>query len=145
MGIAGNLKTMSLADIFQWLHIGTKTGNLAIEHAAIVKKVFFDGGNIVSSFSNDPREFFGQFLINLGMITEEQLQWAMDRQLESGILIGKIFVDHGLLTEEDVRRVLTVKSEETIYDLFLWPEGNFKFTDGEKLVGSQVGISLTVG
>ena len=144
MGISGNLNTMSLADILQWLHIGAKTGTLTIEKESIVKKVFFTAGQVVSSFSNDPREYFGQFLINLGMVSEEQLQDAMEEQGRSGTLIGRIFVDEGLVTEDEVRKILTYKAEETIYDLFLWPEGSFEFTDGDGLAGPQVTISLTV-
>ena len=144
MGISGNLKTMSLPDIFQWLHIGGKTGTLSVEHDGIAKKIFFDNGSIVSSYSNSPREYFGQFLLNLGKITEEQLQAAMEEQVKSGVLIGRIFVNEGLVTEAEVKQVLTYKAEETIYDLFLWPEGGFKFSDGERQQGAQVTISLTV-
>ncbi|MFN7971921.1 MAG: DUF4388 domain-containing protein [Acidobacteriota bacterium] len=144
MGISGNLKTMPLPDILQWLQIGNKTGTLSIEHGWIVKKIYFEVGRIVSSYSNNPLEYFGQFLLNLGKITEDQLRAAMIKQAKSGILIGKIFVDEGLVTETEVREILVFKTEETIYDLFLWTEGVFKFIDDERLEGAQIGMTLTV-
>ena len=36
-----------------------------------------------------------------------------------------------ILAEDDLRRALKAKAEETIYDLFLWPSGQFEFREGE--------------
>lgn len=41
--------------------------------------------------------------------------------------LGQILVDQGVLTEEDVRQVLEIRTLEIIYDLFIWKEGHFEF------------------
>jgi len=57
-------------------------------------------------------------------------------------MLGKILVDCGKLTEEDVRRQLVLKAEETILEVFLWKEGTFRFVDSELPTGNLVQISL---
>jgi hypothetical protein len=55
----------------------------------------------------------------------------MEVQLQSGILLGKILVTIGLITEQDLMRLMRIKAEEEIYDVFLWEDGEFQFIDGE--------------
>ena len=131
MSLTGNLRTMSLPDILQWIAQGQKTGTLHLERRSIQKRIVVREGQIFSSWSNDPRESLGQFLIRERMVTEEQLFKALLGQEEKGRLIGSILVSEGVLDEEDLRLALQAKAEETIYDLFLWPEGEFEFKEGE--------------
>jgi hypothetical protein len=63
MSLAGNLRTMPLPDILQWIGMGRKTGTLHLERRSIKKQIIFKKGEIYSSWSNDPRESLGQFLI----------------------------------------------------------------------------------
>jgi hypothetical protein len=91
----------------------------------------FREGNIFSSWSNDPRESLGQFLVSHRYISEEQLFKALLGQETQGRLIGSILVGEGALSEEDLHKALREKAEESIFDLFLWPEGRFEFKDDE--------------
>jgi hypothetical protein len=131
MSLAGNLRTMSLPDILQWIATGRKTGTLHLERRSINKRIIFSEGNIFSSWSNDPRESLGQFLIRDRRITEEQLFRTLLAQEKEGRLLGSILVSEGSLAEEDLKETLNAKVEETIYDLFLWSEGKFEFKDNE--------------
>ncbi len=131
MGVSGNLKTMLPGDLLQWLSLGQKSGTLVVTHQSIEKKIFFQGGRVISSASNNPREYLGQFLMSHGYLNEEELRKAMEVQMQSGILLGKILVMIGLITEPDLLRLMRLKAEEEIYDIFLWREGEFHFIDGE--------------
>lgn len=131
MSLRGNLKTMSLPDILQWIAAGQKTGTLHLERRSVKKRIIVRDGQIFSSWSNDPRESLGQFLIRERMVSEEQLFKALIGQEEKGRLIGSILVSEGVLTEDDLRLALQAKAVETIYDLFLWTEGEFDFREGE--------------
>jgi tetratricopeptide (TPR) repeat protein len=131
MSLTGNLQTMSLPDILQWISMGQKTGTLHVERRSVQKRLVVRDGKIFSSWSNDPRESLGQFLIRERMVTEEQLFKALLTQEEKGRLLGSILTSEGVLDEEDLRLALHAKATETIYDLFLWPEGQFEFKEGE--------------
>lgn len=148
MSLTGNLRTMDLPEILQWISTGRKTGTLHVERRSVHKKIVFKDGVIHSSTSNDPRESMGQFLIRDRHVTEEQLFRALLRQETEGRLLGAILVGDGVLGEEALRRTLESKAEETIYDLFLWPEGKFEFKDGELpdniLVHVEMGVTSVI-
>jgi tetratricopeptide (TPR) repeat protein len=131
MSLAGNLKTMDLPEILQWISGGRKTGTLHLDWRSVQKRIVFRDGIIYTSWSNDPRESLGQFLMRDRLLTEEQLFKALLRQEQEGRLLGAILVGDGLITEESLRETLQDKVAETIYDLFLWPEGRFEFKDGD--------------
>ena len=129
MGIVGNLRTMQLEELLQWLSQSKKSGTLEIVNGKVEKKIFFKEGRILSSASNKPEEHLGNFLVSHGLISEEQLNRAIKHQQESRTLLGMILVHEGVLAEEDLGRMLRLKAEESIYDVFAWDEGDFTFVD----------------
>lgn len=144
MGITGNLKTMQLSELLQWLSLGLKTGTLLIEGHGVEKRIYFQNGRIYSSSSSDQREYLGHFLVSHGYITEEELKMAMEVQEESSILLGKILVMINAISETDLLRLMRKKAEESIYDVFLWEEGDFEFVDGDLPDLKMVPLSLDV-
>jgi hypothetical protein len=131
MGLTGNLKTMALAEVLQWLSQGQKTGTLVVHGRPVEKRVFFRDGRIISTSSTDPKEYLGHFLVSHGYIDEETLSRAVKMQEQQKTLLGKILTDLGAISEEDLGRFLVMKAEESIYDMFAWPEGEFRFLDDE--------------
>jgi hypothetical protein len=129
MGVSGTLKSMLPGDLLQWLSLGQKTGTLLLRNKAVEKKIFFKNGRVISSASNDPREYLGQFLMSHGYLTEPELMKAMEVQMQSGILLGKILVMIDVINETDLHRLMRLKAEEEIYDIFLWQDGEFQFVD----------------
>jgi hypothetical protein len=138
MSLRGDLKTMGLPDVLQWIATGRKTGTLHVERGSIQKRIIVREGNIYSSWSNDPRESLGQFLIRLGLVTEEQLFKALLGQEEQNQLLGSLLLANETITEYDLKRALKAKAEETLYDLFLWPSGEFAFHEGEVPVDIRI-------
>jgi hypothetical protein len=142
VGISGNLKTMQLSELLQWLALGQKTGTLVIEGRGIQKRLFFQNGRINFTSSSDQREYLGQFLVSHGYITEDELKKAMEVQEESKILLGRILLMINAISETDLLRLMRRKAEESIYDVFLWEDGTFEFIDGEQPDLKMVPLSL---
>lgn len=131
MAIAGNLRTMQLSELLQWLSTGLKSGTLVVRGAPGEKRIYFQNGRVTSSSSTLEREHLGRFLVGFGFITEEELIRALEVQQESRILLGKILVMIGAIKEAELADLVRLKAAETIYDIFLWTEGSFAFIDGE--------------
>ena len=142
MSIQGTLKTMNVSDLLQFLEVGRKTGTLKIARGTIVKEIYLEGGSIVGSKSNDPKEFLGQVLLHYGKISEDHLQAAMEIQRQSGGKLGVILVERGLVTSEDVMYALRTRTLEVIYDLFIWEEAEFEFFDGEPVPADLIRIKV---
>src|SRR5260370_22093421 len=144
MGIHGTLRTMSVADLLQFLAGGRKTGTLKLGRGGIVKQIFLEEGWIVGSSSNDPRERLGQVLLHYGKIEEAHLQTAMEIQHQSGGKLGVILSSRGFVSQEDVIEVLRTRTLEIIYDLFIWEEADFEFFDHEPLPADLIRIQVNV-
>lgn len=130
-GIQGNLSTMNVADLLQFLAAGRKTGMLRFDGGKLVKQIYFEDGVIVGSNTNDPKEYLGQLLIHYGKLDEPQLKAALQIQRESGGRLGEILVSTGVLPQADVLEILRIRTLDIIYDLFLWEEADFELYDHE--------------
>src|SRR3954449_13136583 len=144
MGIVGNLRTMQLEELLQWLSQSKKNGTLEIVRGKTEKKVFFKDGLILSSASNRPEEYLGHFLVSHGLINEAQLNRAVELQEQSRTLLGMILVKNGAIAERDLARMLRLKVEESIYDIFSWVEGDFRFLDDVLPESAMVPMKLDV-
>src|SRR3954469_11618525 len=106
MGIVGNLKTMQLEELLQWLSQSKKNGTLQINNGKVEKKIFFKEGRIISSSSSNPEEYLGHFLVSHGLITEIELAKAIELQEQTHMLLGKILVTTGAIEEKGLHRLL---------------------------------------
>ena len=129
MSIGGNLRTMPFADLLQWVSQSQKTGTLAIDGKVYSKKVYFRNGQVVAASSDNPKEFLSYYLVGWGFLEEDELEELLDMQDRHGTMLGELLVIVGRLTRDELVHVLKVKTEEVIFDLFLWDEGEFRFLD----------------
>jgi hypothetical protein len=144
MGLTGNLRTMDLPEILQWVSVGRKTGTLHLGRGSIEKRIVFRDGVVYTSWSNDPRESLGQHLVRQRRLNEDQLYRAMLQHEQRKLPLGSVLIDAGLLEEDELRGLLEQKAQESIYDVFLWPEGRFEFVDGEIQEDVQVFLDMPV-
>lgn len=118
---------MQLGDLLQWCGTNLKTGTLLVKRGPIEKQLFFKEGRLFSSISSSPRETLGQFLIRSGHITEEELFKALIEQDRSNRPLGQILLATEVIDEGVLEELLRLKTEEAIYDCFLWKDGEFTF------------------
>ncbi len=135
---------MQLEELLQWLSLSQKTGTLEFNGAKVAKKIFFKDGLIVASSSNRPEEYLGHFLVSRGLINEQTLSKAIELQEATGMLLGKILTTREWLSEQDLHSMLRLKTEESIYDVFSWEEGDFQFVDGLLPESQMVPMALEV-
>src|SRR5512136_1012731 len=109
MPVQGNLATMSLTEILQWLGNAGKTGTLSIERNKVVKRILVRDGRIIACASQEPADMLGHFLVSRGRISEETLRRALARQETDRVHLGRILVSMGALQEADLLRCLEDK------------------------------------
>lgn len=142
VSLNGSIETMSVFELCAWLGRRKHTGVLSFSSGNRRKTLNIAAGRVISAASSDPREFFGQFLINFGLLSEDDLQRAFETQRETKVLLGKILVMTGHLSEEQVLRMLELKIRETVLDAFLWDKGAFTFEPKTQSVGSAIEITI---
>jgi hypothetical protein len=144
-GLLGDLATMPLRDLVAYLGNRKATGTLVVERPDERHQVVLSDGAVIQAGSNAPREYLAQFLLNMGMITEDEYTQAFQQQLATKVALGKILVDSGKVPEDAIRNALSLKFREALLGCFDWPEGRFTFTPGEpatQVQGLDVSVSL---
>jgi hypothetical protein len=144
-GLSGDFSTMPPKDLVVYLGNRRVTGSLKVERGDVRKQLELRDGHVVSASSNQPREFFGQFLINMGHLTEDQLEKAFATQAQTRVFLGKILVMTGLVAEATVRSALSHKFREMLLDAFHWSEGGFAFESSDtapEVAGLDVSVDL---
>ena len=126
-GLTGDFATMPLTDLVVYLGNRRATGIIVLEREEIRKRVHLVNGLVVKASSNQRREYLGQFLINLGHITEDQFNKAYETQQETKVFMGKILAMIGLVPEKVVLNGLSLKFRETLLEAFQWSAGSFTF------------------
>ena len=94
MSLTGNLETMPLPDILQFLGLGRKTGVLSIDSPIGKKLLVVEGGEAIFCSSNGPKEYLGAHLLARTPLKEADLERAFRLQRESGRRLGEVLVDH---------------------------------------------------
>ena len=144
MSITGNLRTLEISELLQWLAHGRKTGALMIERDGSQVQIWFDEGRIIGSCTSNPDEHLSRMLIERGLVDQATMARALKLQEATQILLGRVLVTLGSLSESDLRRILQSKTEETAYGVFSWPEGDFKFVGEGVPEQPMIPISLDV-
>lgn len=144
MSLSGNLKTMDLPELLQWVAMGRKTGTLSFIRGKVKNYIYLKEGLIISSRSNEPTKQLGHYLLFQGKLTESQLKRGLDLCASSRTVLGKVLVHLGYVTEEDVAHALSNRTEEVVYDLFLWEDGYFHFTPDSYRVEDLFVIRLDI-
>jgi Flp pilus assembly protein TadD len=128
MAIRGSLKEASLPDVLQLLSMGKKTGCLSVGHRGSFGYIFFDKGRIVYASIVNRRDRLGDMLVKNGMISQEQLDRAVDAQIRRrDKKLGELLVEQRSLSPDQLSQFLKVQIEEAVYFLFTWTEGTFNF------------------
>lgn len=133
MSLEGHLEDLSLADIFQIIHLSKKSGVLTVESDTGKGRIVFHEGQILYASMYD-REKLGERLVREGLIKETDLEKALRIQKErkSHEPLGSILAENRFVDRDILEGILREQLKEIIYELLSWEEGKFKF-EPEKL------------
>lgn len=120
------------------LHEDLATGKLTLRRGRVSKTVDLVNGNPVSSTSTPRDETLGHFLVNGGVITEEQHRRAVARAAQSGGKLGEALVALQVLSVEQLIEQLGRQARHKIIQALRWPQGAWRFDDTDAIEGIQL-------
>ncbi|MBX7115679.1 MAG: DUF4388 domain-containing protein [Myxococcaceae bacterium] len=133
MALKGTLKDFGIADILQLIGQQQKTGKLHLKSKEETVDISFKDGNIVlaESLSRAKKDLIGSMLVQAELITDTQLDLALDTQKRTLQRLGDVLVSMGTLTADKFKHMVQLQTTETLYRLFTWKSGNYQFEQGE--------------
>jgi hypothetical protein len=125
VSITADIEDLTVADFMMVLAQNQKTGQLTIENGDDRLKLAFRDGQIVYAASTGVRETVGAMLVRRGLISEEQLEEALELQQkqEGSALLGQILTDMGAVEAKDLTRVVYLQFQNVIREALAWTEG----------------------
>ncbi|MCU0700688.1 MAG: DUF4388 domain-containing protein [Myxococcaceae bacterium] len=129
MALKGTLKDFGIADILQLIGQQQKTGILSLTNKGESVNVSFKDGNIVraESTSRNRKDLIGTMLVAANLITESQLEFALETQKRTLQRLGDVLVGQGSIGAEKFKSMVALQTSETLYKLFSWKSGTYAF------------------
>ncbi len=140
--MTGLVGEVGIVDLLSFFNMFRKSGLLQFELSGGSKGLYFQKGEIVYATSNFPEEEIGEILYSLGKFDREILQGA--RQFANGeIPLGKILVDQGIITSQDLWAATKNQVETITYNLFAFHDGSYLYTNIKPDENQVVRLSMT--
>ena len=141
MSISGDLQDVSVAEVMQFIHLGRRTGTLYLRYQAQEASIGFHRGRIIGAARQGSLRL-GELLLQRDLVTEDQLLRALETQRSARPRpsLGKVLVDQGLISTDNLRVVVGSQIEHTVYQLVTWRAGSFDFTIDELQPMDDIGV-----
>ena len=128
VGFRGNLKSVALPTILQILSTDNRTGVLHFEQGQTIRAICLKDGRIVAASGREGQRL-GQILYDRGLISQKQLEEALEKTKEEKKRLGEVLLDLGYINEESLKKLIRYQIQEAVLDISLWAEGDFEYRD----------------
>ena len=128
--IEGSLRNVPLADVFQVVTLGRKSGLLTVEREDRRGRVYFALGRIQVAHVS-PGVHLGEILVRMDLLTAFEVQEILLGQEaeNAGTPLALQAVAGGLLEEAELRDALERQTLEVLLELLTWRSGTFSFSE----------------
>ena len=121
-----------------------KTGILEVSSRQAGKGIYFRAGQVVFASSSLEEDRLGESLIRLGRIS--RADFAAAYRLEMGRKrrrIGQALVGAGLISEDELGKLVAHQVESIILSLFQWTSGEMRFHESNDAVPQDLSLDLS--
>lgn len=160
MALKGNLRDFSLHQLLNLINLAHKTGALTVKpelvmsaavktagsngHSAPAALYFREGRLIHASFEGKPARLT-DVLVQVGRLTPEQAQAVRQRsRVDTDKELGLLLIHNGFLSQNDIIQGVRGYLLETVYQLFTWSAGDFRFEPNELPPEERITVPLSL-
>jgi hypothetical protein len=135
MSLQGTLKDFGIAEILQLIGHQSKSGVLHLREEGKEVDISFSEGNIVGAEAPQRKgaELMGERLVRAGLLAQGDLDAALDLQRRTLKRLGDILLERNYVARENLARIVQLQLAETIYKVFSWKAGTYRFVAADKV------------
>lgn len=129
----GDLAQEPLPEVLRTIHFYRVPGVLTVESGDVTKQVYLLGGNIIFATSTDRSESLGEYLRRSALISSGELKASvgkLDLAEGHGRRHGELLVEMGILSDAQLRQIVTEQVKALLYAAFSWEQGSVTFEVG---------------
>ncbi len=128
MALKGNLQDFGITQLLNLVNLARKTGSLYLESRQGKCMLSFREGKLIYASMDGEDESLPVLLMKAGKLTTEQvkaIQQHMAGRPDRDIAIT--LINSGHLKPEDIVKVVNQQTLNTVYKVFSWNDGTFRF------------------
>jgi len=144
MSFSARLEDLELSSLLHLIALNRNSGRLRLTRRDAHALLVFRQGRIIYAATNSIRETFGSILLLRGLITEQNLADALERQhsMRQYRRLGEILAEMGCVSHEELYEVMKQQTESVIGELITWSTGFFKFEPMEIAAGGEIEVDV---
>src|ERR1700745_1873546 len=142
MALEGTLKDFSLADIFQLIGLQRKTGVLTLRAKDDTGTVTFLDGKVVDadSLGHGLENPLGHVLIRSELLTQDQLNRALEIQMETLQRLGFILVHYGIISVDALQHANPLQILQIVVPLFRSKDAGYLFSQETTIESDRASV-----
>ncbi len=145
LGLQGNLQEKPLGQAIREIYTTRKTGILHVDSESVSRRLYFRKGSIVFANSSREEDRLGEFLISRGDIDRSAFERASRVMRETGQRFGRTLVELGFMTDEQMQASVLVQIEHIIRALFSLTSGTYGFEKMDRPVERDIVLDISTG
>ncbi len=154
MALKGNLRDFSTTQLLNLINLARKTGTLTIvpgapapgapAHSDQMAQMSFRGGKLIyASLDESSNGNLAAVLQRAGKLSAEQARFIEQRaQGTSEKQLGHLLIQAAYVTQSDIIQSVRQNILDTVYKLFTWSDGLFRFDANQMPPGDRITIPI---
>ncbi len=140
----GRLKDTPFLKLLMSFHTSNATGILRLTNGPEVKIIYLSKGKPIFSASNLPADRMGAMVLRLNIVTEEQLDAALQDVMKTGNRLGTVLVDMNIITAEQLFDLVLKQVSEIIYSVFELDDAEYNFIEDVHFSDEIITLDLSL-
>jgi len=122
----GDLAEISFAAMLYALARARRTTCVQIQRGPLHKQIFLEDGIPVDCRSNLVSETLSRFMVTIGRLDETTADDAFRASVAQSVRFGDVLVERGLVSAEELMKILQQNLAHKLLDGFSWRDGSFR-------------------
>ena len=133
MALVGNIRDFGLSDFLYLVDRGYKTGCLHLDRLDESASLYFEKGKLITAARKEQAALLTDLLMKRGKLTPQQVQHAVQiQQNDGGATLSQVLLELNYISVDELQKILQQHIEESVYGLFGWPDGEFRFEQNQR-------------
>lgn len=126
---------VELVTLIQSFYLDKKTGVLYLTKEKDEAAIGFEEGYVVASYIIRKGEFetLARYLVLSGRVQEDIIKEAERESQKRNLGIEEVLLEDGIITREELEKIIIFKIEEVIDEILTWKEGSFYFVPEDRI------------
>ncbi len=147
MALKGNLRDVNLNQLLNLIHLAHKTGALTVtgDNGSGTAHLYFKEGLLIQAALDGHETRLTDILVQVGKLTPEQAKAVRSRsKVDTDKELGLLMIQTGILNRADIIQGVKAFLLESVYHLFTWPGGSFRFDPNQLPAEERITVPISL-